>query len=451
MSFEVNVLAACTRDRVYLSQVVDVLSPGMLEDGPARWMFVLARDTLTHTHDLLTPALVSEDLKNKFPPEAEEKDLYAAFARKVFKHAPKSPTASLAAIIKHARRVSLEHAIEEALGDIEQDDVDSAYQKIGACLINMPGSSSEKADGWAETFVERRREDEYEAQHPELHLVIPTGFDRIDEKLGGGHRKGELGLIMATTGVGKSICGVNLAVNAAYSGANVLVITTEMRKRAYLRRIDSCALGFEHSKLRAGVMSQVDAEFMVTRAKVACKKLMGRIRVARMSIRGSSTLGVQAELLKLAAEGWKPDVIIIDSPDHFRAIERQREARLNRAMVYEEVQQLAESGYAIWCMTQAGREHRGELVYAEAVAESYDVARLAHVIITMSQSKAMEAISELDMMLAKVRDAEGNYHDAIFADKKVMSLREKEEFEACPWIKAEAENDSDDEESNAAA
>lgn len=70
---------------------------------------------------------------------------------------------------------------------------------------------------------------------------LPTGFAEIDKNINGGVlADGKcLSIVAAPTNMGKSILLGNIAVNAAKSGKNVLVISLEMSEEVYASRLYS--------------------------------------------------------------------------------------------------------------------------------------------------------------------------------------------------------------------
>ena len=65
-------------------------------------------------------------------------------------------------------------------------------------------------------------------------FACPTGLEALDEKtiLNGGLGRGELGVIVANTGVGKSHFLVSLGAEALKRGKNVVHYTFELRETA---------------------------------------------------------------------------------------------------------------------------------------------------------------------------------------------------------------------------
>lgn len=78
---------------------------------------------------------------------------------------------------------------------------------------------------------------------------LPTGWKDLDELLGGGLRPGQLVVIGARTGIGKSILGINLAVQAAEHGTGALFASLEMHRDEVMDRIYAQMAKVELSRL----------------------------------------------------------------------------------------------------------------------------------------------------------------------------------------------------------
>lgn len=88
----------------------------------------------------------------------------------------------------------------------------------------------------------------YADQRP--RAVVPTGLPELDEAMSGGFRPGELVLVGARTGVGKSALSLRFAEEAAGCGAGVLFFNLEMRTDESLDRMMSGAARVALAKLR---------------------------------------------------------------------------------------------------------------------------------------------------------------------------------------------------------
>ena len=84
---------------------------------------------------------------------------------------------------------------------------------------------------------------------------VPTGISALDELLGGLHA-GELIVVGARPGMGKTALGLGVAVHAAERGCNTLFISLEMMARLLGQRQIAMATGIPITRLRKGALSQ---------------------------------------------------------------------------------------------------------------------------------------------------------------------------------------------------
>jgi len=73
--------------------------------------------------------------------------------------------------------------------------------------------------------------------------VEPIGFETLDDYLYGGIEKGELNIVAANSGKGKSFFMQNVALNWVFRGMNVLYVTLELSQNLVAKRIDSMVSG----------------------------------------------------------------------------------------------------------------------------------------------------------------------------------------------------------------
>ena len=85
--------------------------------------------------------------------------------------------------------------------------------------------------------------------HPELKTGVYTGYDAIDEMIGGPMRPGDLSCIMASSGVGKSMMLTNIAREMYYNGYNVVYLSLEMGLEEMAYRLVSSYSGVVYRHL----------------------------------------------------------------------------------------------------------------------------------------------------------------------------------------------------------
>jgi replicative DNA helicase len=79
--------------------------------------------------------------------------------------------------------------------------------------------------------------------------VIATPWGELNEYLGGGLRRGKCYLIGGRPGAGKSLCGLNMALQAAEDGLSALVFSMEMKRSEIASRILAAGAWAEYGEI----------------------------------------------------------------------------------------------------------------------------------------------------------------------------------------------------------
>ncbi len=96
---------------------------------------------------------------------------------------------------------------------------------------------------------------EYQIEHPDEKLGLPTGFRDLDELLGGLQRS-DLLIFAGRPGMGKTSFLLSVALNAARIGARILIFTMEMGHEQLVQRFMSMETGINTQKMRTGAITQ---------------------------------------------------------------------------------------------------------------------------------------------------------------------------------------------------
>ena len=176
---------------------------------------------------------------------------------------------------------------------------------------------------------------------------VTTGWQQIDEISKGGLGKGELGVVVAPTGAGKSMVLVHLGAQALKAGKNVLHYTLELADTVVAGRYDSAITGVELKNL------------VVFKEKIydEIKDLKGKLIVKEYPTRSASIQTIKNHIDKLRRRDFVPDMIIVDYGDLIKPeSSRKDEKRHQLETIYEELRGLAqESECPIWTASQTNR------------------------------------------------------------------------------------------------
>jgi len=117
-----------------------------------------------------------------------------------------------------------------------------------------------------------------------------------------------LNVIMAGTGVGKSLFMCHMASACISQGDNVLYITMEMAEEKIAERIDANLLNISLNDLRSVSKEDYEAKFNILKAKT-----QGQLIIKEYPTAAASTLHFRALLSELALKKqFRPDIIFVD-------------------------------------------------------------------------------------------------------------------------------------------
>ncbi len=267
-----------------------------------------------------------------------------------------------------------------------------------------------------------------EALEENYRKVIPTGFSRLDKALYGGLGMGELGVIIAPSGVGKSSATTGFAASAAtykckdndYRGFKVLHIHFEDEdvniKRKYygwLTGVDAIDLSKPEFKenVKSRLKNELFEEAQMIKENLWCFHLPS----------GEVTVGRIEQIVKQGiARGFKPDLIIID---YFECLEYDsadktdsewsKEGRTMRKL--EALAHKYEAG--LWVPIQGTKDSFDkEILGLSSGGGSVKKIQIGHVIITLARTQEQKKNHRVTISLEKFRA--GRMDDSVMPNVK---------------------------------
>ncbi len=146
-------------------------------------------------------------------------------------------------------------------------------------------------------------------KYHEKHDKISFGIPILDDITNGGINKKTLNVIMASTGVGKTLFMCSWAANLLNLGKNVLYITLEMAEEEIAKRIDANILDIEMDKLN--ILSK--EKFFTKFEELKKKCSIGKLFVKEYPTAAANVNHFKHCLFELKIkQHFVPDVIFID-------------------------------------------------------------------------------------------------------------------------------------------
>lgn len=135
---------------------------------------------------------------------------------------------------------------------------------------------------------------------------ISTGFDNLDKELNGGFMKNgkSLSVFMAQTGLGKSNILANIAINVMKQGLSPALISLEMDKKMYCKRLYS-------------IMTDVPIDELAIHTQLVRERRSAFLeshKESKLTFKEFPVKGVSSKDIQKYIEGMekKPDVLLVD-------------------------------------------------------------------------------------------------------------------------------------------
>tara|TARA_R110002072_G_scaffold41236_1_gene116082 strand:- start:6408 stop:7577 length:1170 start_codon:yes stop_codon:yes gene_type:complete len=266
------------------------------------------------------------------------------------------------------RKQKLKEAMIKSVPLLEKSSFDEIAKVINDAI--KMGDPSDFGYDYLKDFEKRF---EIKSRNP-----ITTGWQEIDDLCRGGLGKGELGVVIAPTGAGKSMVLVHLGSQAIKLGKTVIHYTLELADTVTASRYDSCITGLPLSELHSfkeEIYEQV-------------QDMEGTLIVKEYPTKSASTRSLRTHLEKLRMREILPDLIIIDYGDLLRPISGKSEKRHELESIYEEMRGLAqEFNCAVWTASQTNRSGlNAEVITMESISEAFNKCFVADFIFSLSRT-----------------------------------------------------------------
>ena len=235
---------------------------------------------------------------------------------------------------------------------------------------------------------------EEDYRHP-----IPMGIPGIDRLLKGGLAKGEIGVILAPTGVGKSTVLTKISNHAFNLGFNVLQVFFEDNPKVIQRKHFTL-----WTKIHPDELSNKKEEVM-TKVRDIKSSMPNELILKKLPSDQKTMLQIKNEIRKMIADGTKIDMIVLDYidcvvPDKNLGDEWKSEGSVMRA--FESM--CHELNIVGWTATQGNRNSiSSEVVTTDQMGGSIKKAQVGHVIITVAKTLQQKEMKLATIAITKSR------------------------------------------------
>jgi replicative DNA helicase len=286
------------------------------------------------------------------------------------------------------KKQALQQALEDSVKAITSENYDAVLSIMKDAVFKGSPSSI------GHDFF-----NDHEARFAKISRVTcPTGISQLDKRdvLNGGLGRGEIGVVTANTGVGKSHYLVSMGAEALRRGKNVVHYTFELTEHAVGIRYDSNLCDISSSEIieqKEKVLSHYE------------ENDYGRLIIKQYATGSASIVTIRNHLEKLSMKDFLPSLIVIDYADIMRSTRSYDSLRHELKLIYEELRNLAmEMNIPIWTASQANRDSaKSDIVGLENMSEAYGKAMVADVVVSLSRKPMEKSTGAGRLFIAKNR------------------------------------------------
>lgn len=245
--------------------------------------------------------------------------------------------------------------------------------------------------------------------------VVSTGWDVIDSMTRGGLADGELGVVIAPTGAGKTHVLCHLGAAAVKQGKTVVHYSLELDDKTIARRYDAAITEIPLDSLFARKDEVYDI----------IKDVKGKLIIKEYPTKSASPETLRNHLSKLREKGIEVGMLIVDYGDLLRPVSTRKEKREELETIYEELRAIAkENNCPCYTASQTNRSGLNEpVITMESISEAFNKCFVADFIFTVSRTIDDKRTNTGRIFVAKNRFGMDGVICPILMDTSVVSIK----------------------------
>jgi replicative DNA helicase len=390
-TFQIQLLNQIIENKEFASSIIDVINSSYFENKYFKIILQMVKEYYGKYESCPSFDTLEQIVKSEISQE-----LVAKIVLDTLKQVKSAPFDGVDFVqekaLKFCKQQELQKAMDKAQKIITEGDFES-YDKVeGLVRDALQVGTVEKNLTDIFTGLNTVLEEDY--RHP-----IPMGISGIDRLLKGGLAKGEIGVILAPTGVGKTTILTKIANTAFNMGYNVLQIFFEDNPKIIQRKHFTIWTGIapdDLSKHKEEVISKVSEIQEKMKNKLVLKKLAS----------DSLTMGqIKNQVRKLIADGTKIDLIMLDYIDCVLPESTSKDEWKAEGSVMRGFESMChELNLVGWTATQGNRSSiSAEVVTTDQMGGSIKKAQVGHVIITVAKTLQQKEMNLATIAITKSR------------------------------------------------
>ena len=365
-TFQSKIISSLLSDNKFIQTISDILEPAYFDSDANKWLtreiskyfmefrkaptLEVLKIKITQMDDEILKVSVVENLKEAWR-NIESTDLEFV----------KQET------LGFCKNQVLKGAIVEAVDLLEQKKYDEIKNIIDAAM--KAGSERDLGHDYIISLEDRLTDS--------VRATLTTPWDSVNGVMDGGLGGGELGVLVAPAGIGKTWCLQSLGAHLVKCGKTVVHYTLELNANYVGLRYDTVFSGTPTANIKYykdDVQKVIDG-------------LDGKLIIKYYPTRSATVNTLSAHLKQMEIQEIKPDAVIVDYADILKPTTFYKEKRHATGETYEHLRGMAgEFEIPVWTASQANRSSlEEEVIDASKVAEDYSKVMTADFVMSISR------------------------------------------------------------------
>ena len=389
-SFQLKLINLIITDKTFFTAIIDVIQSKYFDNQYFKLIMQLVKEY--HVNYQTSPSFDALDQLTRIEIPSEMAKKYVFDMLKEVKDASFEDHLFIKEkAIKFCKQQELKKAIRRVetileKGDFESYDMCEEYIRDA---IKVGEMTNEDFEIFSE--LELLLEEDY--RHP-----LPTGIDGIDNILNGGLAKGEIGVVLAPTGVGKTTMLTRFANTAYNMGHNVLQIFFEDNPKIIQRKHFTCWTGISPQELS-------DNKEKVLHKADEMKKNGGRLILKKLASDEFTIAQIKNQVKKIMSEGVNLDIVVLDYIDCVIPDRSYNDEWKGEGSVMRKFEGMChELNLVGWTAAQGNRSSiSSEVVTTDQMGGSIKKAQVGHVIISVAKTLQQKELGLATIAITKSR------------------------------------------------
>lgn len=410
--YQVRLIAQLLTDRKFANNIIDIIDPNYFKSEDLRLIVATIKEA-KETGDII-PDMGSLQFRVMQNIDSDTARRYILAHLNQIKEASLHDTEEVQKIaMSFCKQQELKRSIKKIEKIIDNGD---NYEECESILRKALEHGDNKDDG-LDIF-----DDIEDVLAEDFRKPIATGIKGLDDIMNGGLSKGELGVVLAPFGVGKTTMMTKMANTAMNDGYKVLQIFFEDMPKVIQRKHLSCWSQIDLNDLslhKAQIME------MVERMANDTKEGKGLLKLKKFSSDGTTIPMIRQYIRKLIAQGFRPDMVLLDYIDCVSPSKHYDDANIGEGAIMRQFEtMLAELDIAGWTAIQGNRSSiSATVVEANQMSGSIKKGMIGHFIVSIAKTLDQKENGTATMAILKSRfGKDGVIFENVRFDNKCIQI-----------------------------